>query len=186
MALHPSYVDLQDLKDYLKITDTNDDAALTLDAAAASRDVDTHTHRQFGKTDTPQVRTYTSRYDYSRCAWVADTDDFIGTVVVTVDGVAVDYTAEPVNAPLDGRPYTRVVVTSCGSVAVSGTFGWAAVPDAVFKATLMQAARDYMRRSATFGVVGSPDLSSEVRLSTKLDPDVRLHLASYVRPGAVF
>jgi hypothetical protein len=185
MAWAPSYVDLTDFKAYLKIQDSADDEQLTLAIAAASRAVDTYCRRQFGRTDTPETRTFTSYHDRAQCLWAAETDDYFGQVLVTVCGTAVTGTPEPINAPNYGRPYTRVAVLSPGSVAVSGNFGWTAVPDAVVQATMIQAARINKRRDSPFGVAGSPQDGSELRLLAKLDPDVQVLLAGYKRPGLV-
>jgi hypothetical protein len=48
---------------------------------------------------------------------------------------------------------------------------------------MLQASRFYARRDSPYGVAGSPDLGSEVRLLSKVDPDVAVSLADYVRPA---
>lgn len=61
--------------------------------------------------------------------------------------------------------------------------GEAAVPEAVVNACLLQASRYWSRRSAPFGVAGSPELGNELRLLNKLDPDVEVLLGPYAWHG---
>jgi hypothetical protein len=44
----------------------------------------------------------------------------------------------------------------------------------------MQASRLLSRRDAPFGIAGSPEMGSEMRLLAKLDPDVDLLVQPYV------
>jgi hypothetical protein len=54
------------------------------------------------------------------------------------------------------------------------------VPSAVKQACLIQASRFFTRRYAPFGVAGSPESGSEMRLLAKVDPDVAVILGPYV------
>jgi hypothetical protein len=47
----------------------------------------------------------------------------------------------------------------------------------VEQATLLQASRFHARRFSPYGVAGSPELGSELRLLAKLDADVELALS---------
>lgn len=59
------------------------------------------------------------------------------------------------------------------------------VPSTIKLATLMQAGRWAKRRDAPFGIAGSPETGSEMRLLAKLDPDVEVMLGGYgERPRA--
>lgn len=62
--------------------------------------------------------------------------------------------------------------------ATGQTFGGegAEVPDVIQMATLLQAARFFKRKGAPFGIAGSPEMGSELRLLSRLDPDVELML----------
>jgi hypothetical protein len=51
----------------------------------------------------------------------------------------------------------------------------------VHTATLLQGGRLYTRRSALFGIAGSPESGSEMRLLSKVDPDVAVMLRGYRR-----
>lgn len=193
MAWAPDYVAATDLKAYLRIGDTVDDAQIALAITAASRAVDRHCFRQFGLVNAAEARKYTARWDKSICRYVVDIDDLMTTVgltFVTSAGAITAYTLQPSNAAAEGKPWTRLVVDSTSAVqpttvqdgvTVTASYGWAAVPVAVKLATLLQASRLNIRRNSPFGVAGSPDLGSELRLLAKVDPDVAVVLGPYIR-----
>lgn len=206
MAWAPDYVSLAELKAYLRLDalDTQDDDELALDIAAASRAIDQHTNRQFGKTSAPETRTYTSAagevwYDCTRGAWVVEIDDLMSTTGIVVEvpdvGTVTDYTLEPRNAVAKGRPYTRLVIAAGTSVqpgrvypyeavveVTVNVWGWTATPDAIQRAGRLQAARLANRRDSPYGVAGSPSSGTELRLLAKVDPDVAVALKGYIRP----
>jgi hypothetical protein len=71
-------------------------------------------------------------------------------------------------------------------VRVTGLFGWAAIPDAIKLATMIQASRLFARRHAPFGILGSPETGGELRLLERLDADLMTSVRPYVRMwGAV-
>jgi len=188
MAWAPEYVASADLKAYLRITDTDDDVQIDLAVTAASRAVDRYTNRQFGLLSAPEARKYTARWDKSRCKWVVDIDDLMTNVGLTVAGDAAitDYSLRPTNADLKGKPWTQIVLNSGGNgredgVTVTAKFGWSDVPVAIQQATLLQASRLFKRRDAPFGVAGSPEQGSELRLLAKVDADVEVVLGPYRR-----
>lgn len=194
MAWAPDYVLATALRSYLRIDDTDDDVEIALAITAASRAVDRAAHRQFGQVDAAEDRTYVAEWDRRRARWVVSIDDLQAAtdLVVTVDAGAINsFTLEPLNAAQLGRPYELLVVGLDSAVSPIGgehqvtlnsdLWGWAAVPEPVEQATLIQAARFFKRRDAPFGVAGSPDLGSELRLLAKVDPDVAVVLSSYQR-----
>lgn len=200
MAWQPDYAEVSDLKAFVRIADTSDDAQLALAITTASRAIDLHTQRQFGLVATPEARYYTPRWDRDLRRWTVTIDD-----LMTVTGIAVAadlddsggyteeidaYALKPVNAQPKGRPWTSLVVLPTStvlpcsdqdSVEVTARFGWTAVPTPVKEACLLQASRLYKRRGAPFGVAGSPDSGSEIRLLAKVDPDVAVSLSPYIR-----
>lgn len=205
MAWASNYVTAVELAQFVRIDDTSDDAQLGLAIAAASRAVDRACNRQFGKVDAPVERFYTAKLDPVIHRMAIDIDDLMvstGLVVeVDTDGEGIysdavtSYELRPRNATADGRPWTQLVVGRGASVGfpstedavrVTGTWGWSAVPDAIKEATALQASRLLSRRDAPFGVAGSPQAGSEVRLLAKLDPDVEVVVAPYRRLGWVF
>ncbi|MGH7486060.1 MAG: hypothetical protein ACREMY_10740, partial [bacterium] len=131
---------------------------------------------------------------------IDDITDLSGMMVAfdaTGDG---DYTnaitgfrVSPQNAPAKGLPY-RQLTFDVGiyppfffeSVQVTALWGWGACPATIINANLLQASRYFKRRDAPFGVAGSPQEGSELRLLSKLDPDVALMVGAYKRNwGAV-
>lgn len=193
MAWAPDYVTASDLKAYLRISDTADDAQIALAVTAASRAVDRHTSRQFGLVAAPEARKYTARRDHTRRRWVFEIDDLmtqVGLTITTEDGTVNVFALQPSNAALEAEPWTRVVVDPDSAVkpnaeedavTVTARFGWTTVPDTVKQATLLQASRFFTRRNAPFGVAGSPDEGSEMRLLAKVDADVGVALGRYIR-----
>lgn len=189
------YATAAELKAFARIPDedTTDDADVALALAAACRAVDHACGRRFDNVgSTSTTRTYTARYSRSwqrylvEIADIYDDDD----VAVTSDSTAVTtFALEPVNAPADGRPYTRIVFDTGTAVSIgrnliavtSARWGWSEVPSAVKNATLIQASRFLKRRDSPFGIAGSPDMGNEMRLLARLDPDVAVLVQPYYR-----
>lgn len=205
MSWAPDYCTSAELKSYTRIDDNVDDAQIALAVSAASRAVDQYTNRQFGLVAAPEARYYTAFYHRVLCRWVVDIDDLMTVTGLEVnadrqdDGTyedAIDeYALRPVNAAPTGMPWTRIVVhpTSTNlpsgrdaAVEVTARFGWTDVPVPVKQATLIQANRILERRNSPYGIAGSPDTGSELRLLAKVDADVAVILGPHVRQwGAV-
>ena len=199
MAWKPDYVTATELKTYLRIGDTDDDALLAVAITAASRAVDHACNRQFGVLGAAAARYYRWDGEYIEDRQAVPIDDLQSTtnLAVAVDTDdnatwdttivnATDFDLWPWNATEDGRPWTHLILrdgTALGSLyrtarslRVTALFGWTAVPKLVVEATQLQAARFFSRRNATFGIAGSPDVGSELRLLERLDPDVAVAL----------
>lgn len=199
MAWAPDYITAAELKAFLRISDTADDAQVAFAITAASRAVDEHCNRQFGKVASAEERFYTARYDYDRGVWVVDIDDLddVTGLAIEVDGTALtggNYTLEPVNAVVKGMVWTRLLVSAESSVqptgeanevAMTAPWGWTTTLVAVKQASLVQASRFFSRRDSPYGVAGSPDQGSEMRLLSRVDPDVGVALRKYRRPRKV-
>lgn len=200
MVWAPDYATASELKAYVGIDDTVDDTRITLAITAASRAIDRHTNRQFGLVAAPEARYYTASYDRDLCRWFVEIDDLMTATGLEVNadladdatyGDVLDELAlRPINAAPNGRPWTRFYVlpasthqpnSNDGGVEVTAQFGWTAVPDAIKQATLLQASRVFKRKDAPFGVAGSPELGSELRLLERLDPDVAVTIGPYLR-----
>lgn len=209
----PSYAELVQMKDWLRLRDlgdTDDDDLLTLKLSAASRAVDVACGRQFGKAESPVSRIYPLHWSRTLGAHVADIDDLQdltavtfstdgGTTMLTTD----QYKLRPRNAIADGMVYTEIVIStgvngcSCGlgfpfgfghdhpELTGVASWGWNAFPDVVVEATLLQGSRLNIRRDSPYGIAGSPDAGSEMRLLSQLDPDIAPILEAYVRTGWV-
>jgi len=200
MVWKPDYVTLEEQKHYMRITDpehsvdTRDDPELAAAITAASRAIDYHCNRQFGKTAGAEQRLYTPKV--RGCEWVIDIDDLMTAaglvVVITGVGTLTAYTLDPANAAQEGKPWTRLIVNADSTVKPRGKrneaaitadpWGWAAVPVPVRQATFLQSSRFHTRRNSPYGVAGSPDQGSEMRLLARVDPDVGVSLRGLRRP----
>lgn len=196
MTWRPDYVTLSEIKTYLGIptTDTQDDVELALWITSASRAVDQLCKRQFGNT-TAVSRTYRGRavYNPDLGLWVLEIDDVQDPTGLTINAVAYASSGAvllPDNAPADGVPYTQLGFTTeptCSTAGapattvVSAPFGWLTVPKQVPAAVRLQCNRWNFRKRSPAGVAGSPEAGSEVRLLSRLDPDVQTSLAGLAR-----
>jgi hypothetical protein len=186
-----SYATDAEVKAALNISDTKDDAVVALATEAASRLIDGFTNRRFDKTAVAEARLYTATAANGRVV----TDDIATAtgLVVEADGATLtdptDYRLHPLNAAAHGMPWTYLSgtdwPTEAGAVKVTATFGWPAVPAEVRQAALIQAIRLVQRRHSPYGIAGSPEDGSEMRLLSRLDPDVENLLRHLRRPWVV-
>ncbi len=201
MTWAPDYTTTAAVKTYMRVTDSVDDAVIADAITTASRQIDKATNRQFGATAGVEARYYTARWDNRRFRWVLQIDDLMTTsgLLVAYDsdddatyGDMIDeFALSPVNSAQRGRPWHRIEVHPSSSVQpgprenaveVRATWGWTAVPAPIATACKMQASRLVNRRDSPYGIAGSPDTGSEVRLLAKLDPDVAVIVATLWRP----
>jgi len=187
VAWKPDYITAAQAKAHLRIDDAVDDTELGVWITAASRAIDDATNRQFGQLGVAAARTYRRppAYDVTTGLYLVEIDDVQDTTGMLVDGTAVDQVATllPDNAPADGRPYERLGFDYRPTmpVVVTAVWGWDAVPTQVVGACKLQVARFHARRDSPYGIAGSPDTGSEMRLLARLDPDVRVALAGLAR-----
>jgi hypothetical protein len=203
MAWAPDYCTPDELRDYLEFNGVgnSDELSLSWAIAAASGAVDKATNRQFGLVDAPESRVYDAQWDRGTGRWFVLIDDLMTVVGLqvatdpltdeTFSGLVGEfYGLMPRNAAQRGVPWTRLDIRSGSAstpaaperaVQVTARWGWSDVPAAIVQATVLQAARLLARRGAPFGVAGSPDAGSEVRLLAKLDPDVLTTVRPYQR-----
>lgn len=194
MTWKPDYCTVADAKAYVKVEDTDDDAQFALAVTAASRAIDDETERQFGQTAGAEARRYDARWHKKRGRWMVDVDDIqdvTGLTVAVSAGPVTPFDLLPANAALIGKPYERLLIKPESAnqptgleeaeVTVTAKYGWTAVPPTIKLATLMQISRWHARRDAPFGVAGSPDQGSEIRLLARLDPDVKVMVRGYLR-----
>lgn len=200
MTWQPDYATLTELKSFVRIDDTVDDAEVALAVTAASRAIDRATNRQFGLVAVAESRFYTAEFDRKRRRWLIEIDDLMTEVGLLVNFDSLDdgtYSAsvdefqlKPVNAQPNSRPWTKVIVhptsttqptTLEDGVEVIARYGWTTVPTPIKQATLLQASRILARRDSPYGIAGSPEMGSELRLLAKLDPDVAVTVAPYRR-----
>ena len=195
------YCDASDVKTALAIgtADTTDDTLINEVIAAASRAIDDYTGQFFY-----QIADGTAFFTASNYEEV-NTHGFpiisVGSLTTDGDGSgtyettwsAADYNLLPANNALANgsaaKPYTQIAVTPSGShafpselakgVRVTGHFGWAAVPSAVKLATIAQSAMLFEGRRAPFGVIGSTDQGTVMRMSARMHPEAVMLLEGY-------
>ncbi|HEV8175548.1 MAG TPA: hypothetical protein VGP91_18065 [Actinoplanes sp.] len=196
MTWRPDYTTAVALKaEILKTASAVDDAWIGLVVTAASRAIDRHTLRQFGRVATAETRYYPATYRSERSRWVVTIDDLMSTeaaeVAVTLDGVAVTGAVLlPRNAAAEGKPWTQIQLPegtwpTDTEVSVLERWGWLAVPSAITAAALLQASRFYNRKDSPYGITPALDAAGALRLLQRVDPDVGVMLTDYVRPGGV-
>lgn len=177
------YVSEQQLKEYLRADHDNvsrDDALFGIELDAACREIDRRCGRVFWQVidadDAVTARTYGTD---DIAAGVLRTDDFWttdGLVVKTDDDddgtyettwtITTDYVVEPAGGYVDGLtgfPYWRILPVGSRSfptsgnrrrVQVSARWGWAAVPVAIQRATMVAVAASLKVRDAPHGIAG--------------------------------
>lgn len=172
-ALGDPYVTATQLKTRLGIGDTTDDTAAGEAVLAASRALEKHCNRVFGRQDTATARVY----PVGRTSQTIHVDDFWTTSGMSVaidtagDGTyatawtSAYYQLEPLNGMADGEsgwPYSRIVATNFftlvayygrvrAPVQVTAKWGWAAVPAGVLSAAYLLS-MDYLAlKDARFG-----------------------------------
>lgn len=197
-----AYATLAELKAAVGIPsgDTGDDATLQPALDSASLQVDQFCDRTFTADAAPVARLYVARDPYrldvdpisTTTGLVVATDENDDGTFETAWTIGTDFRIEPINAAALGKPWTRLVslgprlwprIQYHPGVSVTAKYGWTggAVPAPVKQATLIQAARLWKRKDAPFGVAGSVEFGSEMRLLAKLDPDVEGLLRPYRR-----
>ena len=172
--------------------DTVDDAVLAVMITSASRQVDGVCGRFFYSQAT------TTRYfrpEYEDQILVPDLvsvtsiqTDENGDGTFDATWLTTDYDLYPYNNGVDGWPYWAINATINGqyrfrggykSVMVTGTWGWAAVPDKVKEATIRQTIALYREQ---FGIaLPTPEGQTNKVLSTnELTPDAQGLVSEYI------
>lgn len=207
MAIVNGYATLAEARTVLGITDvgdTTDDAEIEDCVETASRDVDNYCGkgRKFWQDATVVARTYYPTN--SHCLYVDDISTTTG-LVVKVDSaddgtfgttltINTDFMVHPVNAAAEFpvRPWTRIVLLdgalsgwqrlSSGRpyVQVTARFGWSAVPEAVKRATLLQAKTLYKADDTTFGTF-QVGIDGQPRNVPRMDPVAAARLETFIR-----
>lgn len=185
MVWAPDYITVAEFKASQGITDVLDDGDIGVWITAASRAIDAHCHRQFGNIAAAGARVYRRQpyWDDRLCLWVLPIDDVQDTTGMTVGGVALassGVTLLPDNAVVESRPYERIGFGQYAKptmpLTIIARWGWSAVPTQVKGATRIQTNRFLKRRESPFGVAGSMQAGSEIRLLSRVDPDVGVAL----------
>jgi hypothetical protein len=183
VALGDPYITRVQLKSYLKIVDTDDDAQLDVAVADISRGIEDYTGRQFNTASGVTARVYEPRRD--GCLLVDDFSTTTGLVVAadtSGDGTyattltASQYELRPLNGIVRGQtgwPYWEIWPVNYSwpsswvraPLRVTALWGWAAVPAPVTQAAYILANDTFGLRTARFGVAGFDNFGA-VRVGT--------------------
>jgi hypothetical protein len=191
------YATLAMLKAQIGIPDSNTarDTDLTRRLISASQDINSWTHRQFGRQEDVSTRLF-----YVGATGV-DTDDFWSTDGLEVApysagvlGTSWDVSTlslEPLNGIVNqvpGWPYHRIGMSGTAhplwassawrgyTVQVTAKWGWETVPENVVTSCLLLAVMDEKAKDAPFGVAGFGDFAVRIRAN----PMVEQKLKDYV------
>lgn len=196
------YATLAQLKEFIGIpdADTQDDNVLELALDAATSQVERFCDRVFTADGAVTTRLYTVPQNgwldvdpiSTTTGLIVQTDDNNDGTFETTWTLGTDFRLEPINATATGVPWDRLVVLGTRmfprlayrpGVQVTAKFGWpgGTAPSAVEQATLHQASRLFKRKDAPFGVAGSVEFGSEMRLLERMDPDAIALLVRYRR-----
>lgn len=169
------YVTSAELKAYLGLTQTGNDAQIADAITTASREVDGHCRRRFYTDATATARVFHRVDNHS-----ARIDDcVVGSITSVQLDTGTDQTwsrtlasnewmAYPLNGVGDsGEPWPVTKIRTAGqllipvdetsnlpTVKVTARWGWPAVPQPVKQAALILAAEIYKLREAPFGIAG--------------------------------
>jgi hypothetical protein len=198
-----AYASSAAVKDAIGITDTNEDPNIEVARGAASRQIDGFCGRgrKFWQDSSVVARYY---FGCGNVLYVDDISTATGLIVKVDQGddgtfettltIDTDFKLHPLNAAAEYpvRPWTRIVLlnntlssfvplsSGRANVEVTAKFGWSAIPDAVERATVLQARSIFKAPDTTFGVFAA-GLDGQARNIPALDPVARALLEDFVR-----
>lgn len=204
MTITNGYATLAQVRAALEFTaetDTSWDATLESYVEAVSRVIDGYCGRRFHSTAADETR-----YFQTRNPWHVETGDLLSVTTLQTDDNGdrtFDYTwtegthyeLVPVNATLDGRPYSGISVVPSSvyffptsrsnpkAIKVVGKFGYCATgshPEAVSAACVLGVAQTFNRKTAIYGVSGSAGLVHQLHYMLTRDVLFADMLAPYV------
>lgn len=191
-----AYATLQQVKAAMSlgISDNVDDNAIEAALAAAEQMIDGYCGRSFAAAGTAtSTRVYAAAVhdlvfidDASSITLVETDPNADGTWATT--WASTDWQVEPLNARVGGQSFPYSSIRAVGSywfpvsrracVRVTGTWGWAEVPDVVEQATIQTTIRLWKRLDTPLGFGGGPD-TGLLYVSRQIDGDVAQLLAPY-------
>lgn len=187
MAITNGYCTLADVKAALRITDTIDDTLIESSVNSASRMIDQYCNRNFYSGSAGEVRYYKANDGF--ICWIDDAQTITEIKTSSTDPLIFDttwqsgdYQVLPANRWANGAYYPITGITATDNylfpvwadmalVKVTGTFGWASVPDSIKFATIIQASRLFKRLESPLGVAGVSDMGI-MRVGSNIDGDV--------------
>jgi hypothetical protein len=181
-----TYIELEDLKRYLKISGTGDDAILYDSLNAAQEAIEAYCQRRFLAVE--ETRYYTSADVYGGRLWL---DDDLLTVDTLLNGDGNELTDSYYRLhPRNAAPYHAIGLYSTaswyfdqdGEISVTGTWGFTETPDYLIKeATLWLASYFYhLKDSQVFDVTATPELG-QITIPKGMPQQLVVHLTSLKR-----
>lgn len=207
MAVTNGYCTLVQLKGYIDQSGavtigTGDDTELEFAINSASRAIDAFCNRRFYLDAQVSARVFVAESptllkvaDFSTSTGLVVKTDTVGNGTFDRTWETTDYQLEPLNGiqeGLEGWPYWRIraiddeafPVDTRARVQITAKWGWAAVPDAVLQACLIQSLANFKRKDAPYGVVGFDEYGA-ARAQVEMDKGAQGHLAPYRRGDLV-
>lgn len=192
MALGANFIQLADLKAYMKITPDDMDDLLQDSIDSTTPEIIRYCHRDFNDAEIASTRTYTAFTDPDEGPMII-TDDFstsVGLVVVS-NGTTFSasdlklYPRNGVMQGLTGWPYWQIrgPFTDGADVDVTVRWGWAAVPNPVKQAAKILAADTFQLKDQRLGIAGSDAFGSVI--TVKDCRPARTKLAPYRRDSVL-
>ncbi len=198
------YVTVDEFKSYVdqggNVTlGSGDDDEVARAINSASRSIDSWCNRRFYVDGSVSARVFAAEDpvtlkvdDFSTSTGLIVKTDTVGNGTFDRTWSSEDYQLEPLNGVvegIEGWPYWRIraiddeafPVDRRARVQVTAKWGWAAVPDAVFQACLIQSLANFKRKDAPFGVIGFDEMAGAVRAGGNLESAAQTLLAPYRR-----
>lgn len=206
MTITNGYCTLAQVKSELGISDTSNDAQIEMSVEAASRQIDSETGWAHGFWQDGSVVAREFFADSPVCCYVDEGISTTTGLIVKIDEdgdgtfettltISTDFILLPRNAEdqVPAEPYTEIVLAnnfyfprlSNGrpGVQVTAKFGWAAVPDDIEKACLVQSVQLFKSKDAVFGVAAFGDTGAALRVKAGLNPIAKALVDHYARPS---
>ena len=203
MTITNGYCTADEFRSFCNIDSTESKTIHETVVSAASRNVDRHCGRRFWQDSTVVDREYHA--DSPTVVLVDDISTATGLVVkidINYDGTyaytlsaSTDYVTYPINAEdeVPARPFTELRIPSFTSVQqfprsngrpgvrVTAKYGWAAVPDEVKMATILQAQMLHTAKDSRGGILSASVDGFSTRMSRFVHPQAELLLADFVK-----
>jgi len=197
------YASVAEVKAYLGLTSSSQDANLAIALEAACRGIDNYCGRRFWLDDAASPLVFTPEwYDLLKLPDIGSTTGLTILMDTASDGVydtawvadartGYGYRLEPVNAlaaseSVEHGPYTQARALAGQfpiypySMQVTAQWGWPAVPGPIKDATLLWTSRVWKRKDAVLGVAGDQDVGF-LELARRMDPDIKRAINPYRR-----
>jgi hypothetical protein len=212
MSITNGLCTLDDVKNRLHITDTNDDASLESVIEAASRLIEGACDRQFWLTPAPTARTFIATTqmecgvdDFATETGLIVQTDWAGDGTFSTTWNRADFQLEPLNALEHGSPWPFTTIRAIRSlwfpirglgtylapyvqalVKVTAQWGWTSIPLDVKEATIVQAIYLSKADDAPFGATAFTE-TGIMRLRAQLHPkaELLLQLGGYMEAEVI-